>query len=92
MKHLTRPWLIYGEMWKVVFKQDLGKDTLGLCDHSNKTLYIKTGQKRKEALKTLIHEVLHAFEDEYEIVLGHKVINKLEDPLANFFLENFWGN
>jgi len=90
-KAYPRHIVIYKNIWDVKFSRGLidGCD-LGQCDEALELLEISLKQKnRKELLKTFIHEVLHGIEKEYEIILGHDVINKLEDPLANLLLENF---
>lgn len=60
----------------------------GLCDPGDKVVYIQMRQSPKERLVTFVHEVLHVFEEEYNIQLGHGIINKLQYPLAEFIVEN----
>lgn len=71
---------IRGEVWQVKFKHDLDKlaeadpedcPILGLCDPSNKTIYLRYKQSKIDLLKTFVHEVLHAIEDEYDFSLPH---------------------
>lgn len=65
------------------------KDALGECDGANKEIYIVRGQGRYETLKTLIHEILHAFEFEYKLNIEHSLIYKLEEPILSFFCDNW---
>ena len=95
IRDYPRTWLIHHCIWHLKFKRSVdenhekNKDTLGLCDPSSQTLYIRLNQVPRETLETFIHEVLHAFEEEYEVQLGHRVINKLEKAIADFILNNF---
>lgn len=92
-KQIKKEWLVNGNPWKVKFKREI-KDTdttfcLGLCDPSEKTIYIKQGQTYEERLDTFYHELIHSFEDEYGFELEHKLVHKLAKALARFYVENF---
>lgn len=79
-------------IWKVKFVRkipDEAEDTLGLCDPSECTIYIKQGQSYVSRLDTLFHEIIHAIENEYEFDLDHKHVYKLGEALAKFFVDNF---
>lgn len=65
------------------------KDVLGLCDWENKVIYINGRQSAKGLFRTLVHEVLHAFEFEYNLKLKHKHIYVLERIIVDFLLDNF---
>lgn len=83
--------VIRGNPWDIHFCRkipDTDKDTLGLCDPGEKVLYIKLGQSRKDIFKTLIHEMLHAMEDEYCYAIPHNIIHKMEDSVSDVLLEN----
>lgn len=67
------------------------RETIGLNDPSTQEILIKTGMSPKERLTTLIHEIIHAFEDEYDVEIGHEIIEKIEDGVAQFFIDNFLG-
>lgn len=69
-----------------------GRDTVGLCDPSDQTIYIKMGQTPEERLKTFLHELLHAIENEYGIEIPHSLVHKLEDPFAKFLIDNYLGD
>lgn len=77
--------------WRVRFCRripDHGPEVLGLCHFTDKIIYIKLGQSPEERLSTFFHEVIHAFTEEYGIHVPHKLIYKLEKPLAWLFLDN----
>lgn len=85
----AREWIIRGEHWQLKFKKKIEKDTLGLCDPSDKTVYIKRGLDKVELLKTVIHEFLHSAEDEFNFKLAHRHIYKLEDAIVDFIFNNY---
>lgn len=70
------------ETYSVVFVERTEEDDYGMCDQTNKIIIISLNQDSDEMLKTFWHEVLHGFEEEFKVKLGHKVINKLEHVLA----------
>lgn len=82
---------IKGSVWKLFFKRciDNNQDDLGLCDASEKELFIKLGQIPRERLATFIHELIHAFEEEYDFDLPHPIVYKLEKAIVAFLLDNF---
>lgn len=63
----------------------------GMCDPSDNTIYVHSNLRGKEALVTFVHEVLHAFEFEFDIKIGHPMIEALEYKLTHFLLDNFLG-
>lgn len=65
-----------------------GKRDLGYCDGAEQVIEIMRGQGREETLKTFLHEVFHAFEEEYGFTMNHRLIHRLEEPLFCFLLEN----
>lgn len=42
-------------------------------------------------MKTYIHEVLHAFEEEYDIRISHKAVRQLEEAMFDFWVANMQG-
>jgi len=64
-------------------------DTVGLCDGASHTIYIKRGLTKSQAFRTLIHEVLHALEFEYEIDIPHKTVHQLEKAIGDLLIANF---
>ncbi len=87
-KVLKRPaWKIGEREYRIAWCERIeGKDTLGYCDDEAGVIYLKTGQTFEESFKTLIHELIHAFEKQYRIPLSHRSVYKLE--LAIFELLN----
>lgn len=81
---------IKGEEWRIAFVDVIeGEDTAGMCDPSNRIIYIQNKQSRAETAKTFIHEVLHALDDEYSLNLSHPTVYKLEIALYEFLKDNF---
>lgn len=66
-----------------------GKRFYGYCDNDLRTIEIMRGQGREESFKTLIHEILHAMEFEYEFDIPHRLVARLEEPLFRFLIDNF---
>lgn len=84
--------LVIGEtVWdvKMVKKVPGAKEAVGLCDNDNKEILIVKGQGRYETLKTLIHEILHSFEYEYNLDIDHRLIYALEEPILAFLVDNW---
>lgn len=83
--------LVNGETYRVKFVRRIQNDStlLGLCCSGTKTIWIKKGQNAMERLKTFVHEVLHAFEFEYDIKIPHKLIRDLEPIIVDYFISNF---
>jgi hypothetical protein len=77
--------------WRVKFVRNCpgSRTDLGLCCPSQQTIYIKLKQKPKETFMTFIHELLHAFEFEYDFNIPHKAIEQLEKPISEFVLDNW---
>lgn len=63
--------------------------TLGLCDPSDKTIYIKTGLPYQLKIDTAVHEIIHAIEHEYDFELDHRHVYILGEALAKVWVENF---
>ena len=91
---------VRGEDWEIKFfksrvddwdkekeKEEL-EDTLGLCDATNKIIYIKMGQSREDIFKTFVHELLHAVEEEYCITIPHRIVYKMEDVARDLLAQN----
>lgn len=109
-KHLT----IRGEHWEVKFARNLDKRAdassdespiLGLCEPDTKTIWIKLGQSKIDTLKTFVHEIVHAIEDEHGFTIPHgetikdkttgkerrlpDIVDKLERGITDVLLNNF---
>lgn len=85
-----REWLIGELIYDLQFKRSLPCNDYGLCSDDG---VIEISQRKnkngKERLKTFIHEMMHAIEFAYEIEIDHDTIEKLEEPICNFILDNF---
>jgi Zn-dependent peptidase ImmA (M78 family) len=66
--------------------------TLGLFDPNRREILIKQGLSEDETVRTLLHEILHAFEEEYDVHLPHlNAVYVLEEALFDFICANFSG-
>lgn len=69
-------------LYRLCIAEKLRNDDCGVCDESTKLIMLSSNYDDAELLDTFWHELLHAFEAEYNTVLGHKLINKLAEFLA----------
>lgn len=69
-------------IYHVIFIDQLPENVLGMCDQGNKIIFILKGEDPHETHCTFWHEVLHAFEEEYKMPLGHPKIRRLEYMIA----------
>jgi hypothetical protein len=63
VKKLPKYIVILGRKFKIKQLVGLcyhGEPCLGLCDASNKIIYLEKGQKEDDKLDTLVHESVHA--------------------------------
>lgn len=75
--------------YKVVFKVRIdSSDPLGMCDSGKRKIYIKKGLSLVSTFSTLIHEVLHALEFEYNIEIKHKSVHLYEQAILDFLMSN----
>lgn len=71
-------------------KKRIGQGAIvGLYDPTRVEILIRKGQSDDEVLKTLLHEVVHAIEYEYEIKISHSGVYKFEEALFDFICANF---
>lgn len=71
-------------------KREVGKGaTVGLHDPSRIEILIKQGMSHDDTLKTLLHELVHAIEYEYEIKISHRGVYKFEEAIFDFLVANF---
>ena len=75
-------------IYKIKFVARIGnsRTTLGICDPSDYIIRIKKGMTKEETFATLIHELLHAFEAEYDINISHKAVYQLEQAISILWL------
>jgi hypothetical protein len=62
--------------------------TVGLHDPSRIEILVKAGMSKDDTLKTLLHEVVHCFEYEYEIRISHRGVYQFEEALFDFICAN----
>lgn len=92
-----RNWLVNGSIWEVRFARNMpDPKTVAICDPEQNLILIKLGQTREETFACFWHELLHAFEFEYDFEIteriyerDHAVVDKLERAVVIFFKENF---
>lgn len=83
--------LVREEWYEVRFAQVIPgepKSTLGLACQETKTIWIKLGQSPRDRFKTLMHEIMHIIEYEYDLKIPHRLIYALEEPLIRLILDN----
>lgn len=92
-KHFPKDVMVNGNLWAVKFVRHLPdtktKKTFGICDPSDRVIYIRQGQDSEERLDTFFHELVHAIECEFDIDIEHKLVDKLGAALARVYVENF---
>lgn len=89
MRVYQKDLLINDEWWEIQFKKKMPKGVVGLCHSDTRVIEIKLGQTRTETLSTMVHEVLHAMEAEYDIKVPHKAIYGFERAITKFLMDNF---
>lgn len=72
--------------WVAKFKD---RHQVGESDPEKRIIKIRKGMTTKETWATLIHEVLHAVDAEYDIKLKHKKIYALDRAFSEFIVDNF---
>lgn len=88
--------LVIGDaIWRVRFVREIERSgkfiTWGLCDPCDQVIYIRLGQSSEDRFITFCHELVHAWEAEYEFEIPHELVNKLEKPMARFIIDNVLG-
>jgi hypothetical protein len=66
------------------------QNAVGLCDEGAQVIKIAYGQSPRERFRTFLHELLHAVDFEYKLRLPHRLIYRLEGPLADALLNLGW--
>lgn len=61
---------------------------LGFCSRKHK-IWIKKQASRKKMYDTFMHELLHAFEFEYNIKIKHKAVYQLAKAFTKYLKDNF---
>lgn len=88
-RDLKREWKIKGQVYTVHFRRKMPHRLIGFCDQETRTIQLLMGQPYEETCATLIHELLHAIDFEFDIKIPHHLIYKLELPLLIFIIENY---
>lgn len=89
LKDCPRQVFIGENVWTIQFVKTLGsKLDTGECDSHENVIRIRLGLEPNERLKTIIHEIFHAWEHEYGLSIPHKLIYALEEPITDFIAEN----
>lgn len=76
--------------YRIRFVRSIRKcpNTLGLFDPNRLEILILKEQSKDETLKTILHELVHAIEYEYEIKIAHSGVYKFEEALFDFICAN----
>ncbi len=64
------------------------KNNLGICDEHRGEILIRKDLSEDEKLKTLVHELLHAMEFEYQIKMPHDAVYQYEEAIFDFLCAN----
>ena len=92
---IPRTIVIRDSIWSIKFVRKIEahgnskRETLGLCDPAEKTIYIKTKLPYQLKIDTALHELIHATEFEYNFELDHKHVYLLGEAFAKLFVDNF---
>ncbi len=65
--------------------------TWGYCDIERKRLEVLKRLGDRNKLRTLVHELFHAIEEEYDLQLEHKVLDAFSIAIADTLISNFLG-
>lgn len=80
--------IYYQIVWSDLIRDD--PECLGLTDGEQRTIYLKLGMSEQETVKTLIHELLHALEFEWETPIPHRITYTLEEAIYRLLRANRW--
>lgn len=69
--------------YRVCWAPRLREGDMGACDDDMKLIVISKKQDAREMFKTFWHEVLHGFEREHRLKLGHPRIRALEELIVS---------
>ena len=82
---------VNGSLWEIFFVRGIAgePDAAGQCDGDEKEIMVDSSLSKREKAKTLIHEILHSFEYEYNIKIPHKLVYQLEEPIYRLLVDNW---
>ena len=84
-------WDISGVMHEVIEKNDpliKEDDNEGYYSETDSQIVLKPNMNIQRQWKIFLHEVLHGFEEQYNITIAHKAINQLETAFYQFIKVN----
>lgn len=83
-------WLVGDAVYKVTVCKRLGKkgEIFGLCDQKNKKIKLAAWQGKFVGLETLLHELLHAIEMEYQIHINHDTLDIIAQAMHDLLISN----
>ncbi len=82
-------WDVSGSMYKVEVKPEVGDELLtegndGYCTSDTHSIVLKEGLDLQRQWKVFLHEIIHAFENQYNFDLPHSKVDQLETALYHF--------
>lgn len=86
-KTCPRIFYVGGEGYKILFTKKIKH--CGDTDGAAKVIRIRLGMSPRETMATLIHELIHALDFEYNFKIKHKTVYKMERAMISFLLDNF---
>jgi len=85
-------WVVGDEVYKCTVHKKLplknNGEAFGLCDQAKKKIKLAAWQGKIEGLRTLLHELLHAVEQEYQITLNHETLDIVSIAIADILIMN----
>lgn len=92
-KHYPRRLTINGLRWKIRFVAEIWTNNpreviWGCCYPDSREIHIRRDLEPEDMLHTVVHEVMHALEVSYRFRIPHKLIEKLERPIAELLQHN----
>lgn len=84
------PRLFYDVTWQKEIVDTKGNHLYGLTDLTNKIITIKMDMSPKLTVETYIHEVVHAFSEEYQLGLTENQVLKMEHTIPYIIKNNLF--
>ena len=83
---------INGERWSILLVEPYdisltmpnGRQAIGACNDSTKTIYINKDMQGSELEKVLCHELVHAAMFAYDVLLGHDEEELIAEIISTF--------
>jgi hypothetical protein len=80
--------IYYKVVWQEVILDD--HSCMGLADPKDRIIYLKLGMSNTDTIKTLIHELIHCCEFEWDQPIPHKITETLEEGIFKILKLNRW--